>query len=289
MSKNYLEPSTDSIKTIALHYGIKHQKFSLRDILVSIGESEGSNTLFKETITKFFGNEVIDTIKEVEHEFASKDSKLWLSFASVVGEEIRKQSENEIPTPYIDELVITNIQSFDNISLPDDLLVNLLNRDSINWEDLDITLFLIEGILKIGLEGILPWPLPDPDAIISWRAKARLIGTNVKVYFRIRFSGVEGPGIAWLLGALGLFTGGTLWAIGGVGVGIAIDKLYEAGGEGPEVEEGLTNAYKNVGEVIRRSKPALDYKLVDEKTFEIIMDVKHSKSSLHGLFIQLSK
>lgn len=104
---------------------------------------------------------------------------------------------------------------------------------------------VITGNFVLDVEGVTPWPFPDPDLEFTWRVEGSLVGSVLEMACTIDFVDVQGPGWGWLLAIVGFFTvswGGIFAAAGGLAVGEIIDRQYE----NPESEADVIDKFKKI-------------------------------------------
>lgn len=156
---------------------------------------------------------------------------------------------------------------------------------------------VIKGTFTLEIEGVVPWPAPDPDLVFSWTLEFRFTDSyrSIQITLNIIFEGVEGPGLGWILAIIGfLLTGNIFGAIAGLGVGEFIDLQYEKPERQDAAIAALNSGYDDLeekgifDELFEQTSLQIDRP--SNKRFRITKNVSHVPSAaegLHGLACQI--
>jgi phage tail protein X len=146
------------------------------------------------------------------------------------------------------------------------------------------------GHFTLDIEGIVPWPAPDPDLVFEWEVEVKIIVPTKAILFSclIRFDHVEGPGLRWLLGAIGvLLGGGVIGFLAGFAVGEIIDLPYESQSREDNVIQALTDAWEGLEGVLTQLPPGIEISHPDARSVKLSIDVLLLKSAFEGLLEEI--
>lgn len=175
---------------------------------------------------------------------------------------------------------VYEVASSDLRPIPEDIRF-LLDEEQLRKGICDHDRGVASGEFTLGIEGLVPWPMPDPDLVFSWELVIQATNEwkTILFEFTLNFEQVEGPGLAAVLGIIAyLASGNILGAISGLAVGHGIDLVYESEEHQSVAIKAIRGAYdvfdeffdlffENIG--ITASRPT-------EKSYKISMSVDHT-------------